>query len=201
MTWTLTAIGVLLLPSQSTPRPSGTQILSADLEGGGVTEQVLFTPRHDPTIEIRRNGRRVCTGIPLRLHPWKLAIGDVDGDGKPELVFGVRKATRFFPKPHAGLFVYGFDGTTLVKKWLGSHLADPLIDFALVQPLGGGRCKLVALERRRGGRFGLTVYSWIGFGFGADRQIGRWKRARIVRAGSGAVVVEADGRRRVLRVE
>ncbi len=189
----------MALPHQSSRRPSpgsptGPLALSADLDGDRRAETVVFAPRQDPAIEIRRGAKRIASGVPLRMHPWKLRIGDVIGDGTRQMVFGVHKPTRYFPKPHAGLFVFGFDGTRIVKRWLGSHLADPFVDFDLVRPTGQNRDKLVALECRRSGRLGLTVYSWVGFGFGADEQKGSWRSARIVSTGAGTITVRADGK-------
>jgi hypothetical protein len=102
------------------------------------------------------------------LAPWKIRLADVDGDGRPELVLGVFKRTRFDPVPRKRLFVYDWPGYTLVPRWLGSRLSLPFEDFAFVDCNGDGRDELVALEQRPGGRRRLMRYDWNGFGFSGD---------------------------------
>jgi hypothetical protein len=177
------------------------QAVAADLERDGRIERVVFDPSCDPTLSVWRGGRRLWRGVPRRWHPWKLRIADVDGDGKREIVVGIRKATRFFPYPHHCLFIYAFDGATVAPKWLGSSLSKPFTDFAFARQRGSRAATLVALETTRDGRLCLMRYLWNGFGFTAVRQQGAWKRARLLEDGHGKVHVEADARRIALSGE
>src|SRR5688572_68198 len=84
---------------------SDTMSLEFDLDGDGRTERIQLDKWSDPTLSIRQGKRLLWRGVPARWQPWKLAIADVDGDGRREIVVGVYKSTRFFPKPHNCLFI------------------------------------------------------------------------------------------------
>lgn len=114
----------------------------------------------------------VWHGISASLHPWKLAAGDVDGDGITDIGIGVYKRARFHPVMANRPFVYDWDGKELRAKWLGSRLSRPFTDFVIVD-FGLPRAKLVAVEQTRDGSNELAVYGWHGFGF-----IREWTGAR-----------------------
>jgi len=179
--------------------PGGRFVLLRDLDGDERRERVVLRPARNLALSVRRGHRLLWRGIPRRWKPWKLAIADVDGDGKCEIVLGVHKATRFFPKPHDCLFVYGWDGRRAYPKWLGSALSKPFTDFALADLDGDGRDELVSVERTRDDRRCLVVYSWRGFGFAGEQRPGTWKHLRIVASGRGRVLLLADGKRLFLR--
>lgn len=139
--------------------------------------------------------RRAWSGVPKRWKPWKLALADVDGDGKQEIVLGVNKSTRYIKKPHNCLFVYGWDGRKVYPKWLSSSLSKPFTDFLFADLDKDGKADLVALETRRDGRQCVVVYSWIGFGYGFEWQSGDWNFARLAGTHGARVVVASAGRR------
>lgn len=132
-------------------------------------------------------------GIPKRWKPWKLEIADVDGDGIREIIVGIIKPTKFFPKPHNCLFIYGWNGKEVYKKWLGSSLSRPFTDFIFADLDGLKGEELIALETSLDGKKRLGIYRWNSFGFTLERQFGDWQAARILRAENGKIWLEADG--------
>ncbi|MBO7418071.1 MAG: nuclear receptor-binding factor 2 [Bacteroidaceae bacterium] len=73
------------------------------------------------------------------LSSWKLPYpvyrfdwGDVNADGLPEIAVGVIKSTRFFSQPAKRLFLFKlYKGKMIRPLWLGSHVANELIDFRI----------------------------------------------------------------------
>jgi len=150
------------------PRPGAVERLSADLDGDGTAERIEFRRGAPNAVSVWRGAHRVWRGIPARWNAWKVRIGDVDGDGRAEIVIGVHKATRYVPEPRNGLFVFGWDGRRAYPKWLGSSLARPFSNFEVVDVDGDGVAEVVSRESERDGTASETVYSWRGFGFAVD---------------------------------
>jgi hypothetical protein len=169
--------------------------LTRDLDGDGKIERVVLDGKREPALRVFHGRKLMWQGIPRGWKPWKLDSADMDGDGKREIVLGVHKATRFFPRPHNCLFIYGWDGKIATKKWLGSSLSKPFSDFAFGQLDKDAEDELVALETLRDGRLCVVVYSWNGFGFDSDWQNGSWPKARLIAIERGKVIVEVAGRR------
>ncbi|HEX8173791.1 MAG TPA: VCBS repeat-containing protein [Pyrinomonadaceae bacterium] len=172
---------------------SGILSLESDLDGDGQKERVVLDKESEPSLSVRHGGTVLWRGVPARWKPWRLMVADVDGDGRREIAVGVYKSTRFFPKPHNCLFLYSWDGRTASKKWLGSSLSRPFIDFTFADLDGDREEELAAIEMKRDGRLCLAVYSWNGFGFTLDWQRGDWQLARLVKASKEGITVEADG--------
>ncbi len=132
-----------------------------DQEFGDRLVVVRYTDRGSP---------EVWTEIDLgELKPWKVDGGDVDDDGKNEVVIGVYKKARFDPKLDNRLFVYEWEDGDLFPKWLGSSLSLPFYDFAVGDLDGERGDELVSLERFQDGGSRVMVYEWSGFGFQGDR--------------------------------
>lgn len=191
------ACGILLLAVETQGQKR--IVREADLDGDGRVERIVLDPTQDSTLSVWHGSRRLWQGVPKRWKPWKLSLVDVEGGGRQEIVVGLYKATRFFPKPHNCLFVYGFDGKTVQKKWLGSGLGRPFTDFTFADMDGDQIRELVALETTRAGKRCVGVYTWNGFGFTLAWERGFWKQARLLGEKKGAVLIEADGRRIAIR--
>jgi hypothetical protein len=188
------------LPDVQPPKPNRSRtVMQADLDGDGKRERVALDVRRDPSLSVWQGDRRLWQGVKRQWRPWKVALGDVDGDGKRDIAVGLFKSTRFFPKPHSCLFIYQFNGRTVASKWLGSNLSKPFTDFLFADLDADGSDNLIALETLRDGKRCVTVYSWNGFGFTADWQEGNWEKAALQGIERGAVVVLADGRRLAIR--
>lgn len=198
------AILILLLltcASDALPTRFDAFSLEADLDGDGQPEIIRLDKESDPALKVLHGRRVMWTGVPARWKPWKVMIADVDGDGRSEILVGVYKSTRFFPKPHNCLFIYSWDGERAAPKWLGSTLSKPFTDFAFIKGEGAGAGSLVALETRRDGRLCVAVYSWNGFGFTLDWQQGDWAVARLIETASNRIILEADGKRLTLSID
>ena len=170
------------------------QVVESDLNGDGQVERIVLEPEQAQTLTVWRGERRLWSGVTRAWKPWKLTTGDADGDGNREIAVGLFKGTRYFPKPHNCLFLYSLKGDTVKKMWLGSSLSKPFTDFTFANLDRDKADELVALERLADGRWCAMVYSWNGFGFHGDRQLGRWKTARLAGRKGHAVLVMADGK-------
>ena len=165
---------------------------SADLDGEGTTETIVVKPDSDPFLSVRHAGRLVWQGMPKRWKPWKMRLADVDGDGKLEIILGVHKTTRFFPRPHNCPFVFGWDGETVFPKWLGSALSRPFTDFEFL-PRPGKGALLVSIEIMRDAKRRLVAYEWDQFGFAGDWQSNAFGELKFRQSDAGAPHVVAEG--------
>jgi hypothetical protein len=186
----LALAGLVLACNRAAP-PAMT--VRADLDGDGQDEVAELRADRDPVLRLRRGRREVYRGLPARWRPWKLAVGDVDGDGRPELALGIVKATRFFPFPHDCLFLYDWDGRRLAPRWLGSSLSQPFSDFTLADVDRDGRAEVIAVEDEPGGGARLAVYSWSGFGFRLDWVQPGLAQPHVVAAAPGALIALDQG--------
>lgn len=162
-----------------------------DLERDGVIEIITFEPSAPLCITISRGGKVLWRGIPKRWKPWKVRIGDVDGDGRCEIIIGVHKATRYFPKPHNCLFVFGWDGRGAFPRWLGSSLSKPFVDFEFVR-FNGKTDLLVSIEITRDGKRSIVVYEWRGFGFAGIWQSQTFAKLSFEGVGKGFVGLRTE---------
>ncbi len=138
------------------------QILHASLNG--VSCVIELDLGANETVRVYSTQRKeIWRGISKSLKPWKIIVGDVDGDGRTDLGVGVYKTTRFHPVMAKRPFVYTWNGKAFVPKWLGSRLTRPFTDFTFAAFKSGP--KLVSIEEIKGGGNELAVYKWDGFGF------------------------------------
>lgn len=98
------------------------------------------------------------------LNPWKLLAADVDGDKKPEIITGVWKKSPKDPVMAKRIFIYNWNGTRLMPKWLGSRLTRRFDDFVCHDFNKDGWDELFALEKSAKGHR-VSVYRWHSFGF------------------------------------
>jgi hypothetical protein len=147
------------------------------LHRGAATVIVKLDPARAKTATAIYKGKIIWQAIPKDWKPWKIAVADVDGDKKDELLIGLYKVTRHSPNRIHTLYVYGFDGSKMIPRWRGSRLTRDFDDFSVAKAPKGD--KILTLDRLLDGRFALSCYTWSGFGFRKNWERGAWKQARI----------------------
>lgn len=165
-----------------------TASLSAD---GGLCVRV--DGAKDPTVAVLRKGRAVWRGVPKRWHPWKIAVADVDRDGRPELLVGVHKPTAHKPFPHHCLFVYNINRKSVTKKWLGSSLGLDFDDFLIETACTTEKPRLVLNEIQLDGKRTVGKYEWMGFGFWKMAESPKFDKVKLLGVRDGIARFVADG--------
>jgi hypothetical protein len=155
----------------------------------------VLDPSQPSPLQVIRGSRLIAATAKQHWNPWRLEVTDVDGDGKPELVIGVHKPTRHLPQPHTTIYVYTFDGKNITKKWLGSTLGRPLVDFCFGRVAGTSPSTLFTLERTLADSVALSRYEWSGFGFNKLPGELVWPTASEVRAERRGITLTVAGKR------
>jgi hypothetical protein len=110
------------------------------------------------TVEGKENSR-----WGLNYPVYRFDYGDITGDSIPEIAVGVIKTTRFDPTMDKRLFIFRITDDGYVRPlWLGSRVAQPLIDFKLVNKNGQGLVRTI--EKESSGNYLVAEYRWRGFG-------------------------------------
>lgn len=99
------------------------------------------------------------------LNPWKIVIGDVDGDKIDDISIGVYKKSPLHPVMAKRPFIYSFKDGKIVPKWRGSRLSKPFTDYGFYDIDGDGVDEIVAIEILEDNRKTINTYKWKGFGF------------------------------------
>lgn len=156
--------------------------------------RAVLNPAAARPLQVWSGGALVADEAQRAWRPWRLDVTDVDGNGRPDLAIGVLKPTRNLPFDHRTLFVYAFDGERLAKKWLGSSLGRPLVDFAFGPATASSPAPLFTLETDLDRTVVLNRYVWSGFGFGKRSEHGRWTAAADLRVARDGLRLTAEGR-------
>ena len=167
---TLVGIAVVALMGSGSLHARVIQSVRADLDRDGRMETVAITrtgavdghPTGGDTVVMRGEKvlwRQAC------LNPWKVTTGDVDGDGKPEIIAGVWKKSPRDPVMAKRTFVYSWNGRRMLPKWLGSRLSRRFDDFVVADINGDRMAELISLELAPEGKRRVSVYRWFSFGF------------------------------------
>ena len=85
----------------------------------------------DSTWEIRHySDGKLLDVWPLLHHVYQFDCGDLTGDGIPEILVGVIKATRYRHEQAKRVFIFNpYKGRRIRPLWLGTRLGLPLKDF------------------------------------------------------------------------
>jgi hypothetical protein len=152
-------------------------ICAYDLDGDGWDELLVLvgerrSRRGTLGVYSTRQRRWLWRGLNPDFSPWRVRVGDLEGDGRPSVVIGVWKKARFDPVFDNRVFVYHWAEGELRPSWLGSRLGPRFSDFELADMDGDGRDEIVTVSRRKGG-CSLQCFGRYGFGFSGEsaRQI------------------------------
>ncbi|MBU5436570.1 hypothetical protein KQI42_01040 [Tissierella sp. MSJ-40] len=99
--------------------------------------------------------------------PWKISIGDIDGDGKDEISIGVYKKSPLHQVMTKRPFIYSFEDGKLEPKWRGSRLSRPFTNYIFSDIDKDGMDEIVSIEILEDNRKIINTYKWKGFGFEA----------------------------------
>lgn len=99
------------------------------------------------------------------LKPFKIQVGDIDGDGVKEIAVCVYKTAKFHPVPAKRPFFYRLNEGELEDVWLGSRLARPFDDFILFDIDQDDIDEIISIEVLENGNKVIAIYDWKGFGF------------------------------------
>lgn len=113
-------------------------------------------------LEQVEGGWRVrATGLPRNVS--RIEVGDVNGDGRDELVVELRQRSKLDAAEKPRLHIYDLNAKGFQPLWRGSLLSRPFFEWCLVGRSDDISRDLVALERGLNGKW-VTVYRWNGFG-------------------------------------
>src|SRR5438132_1568996 len=74
------------------------------------------------------NKWKTLHSITLNYPVYHFEVGDINGDGRKEILLGVIKTTHFDPVSKKRLFIYKFDKTKIRPLWMGSRVQNELVD-------------------------------------------------------------------------
>lgn len=131
----------------------------------GVAVHARFNPTAEKPVTVWQDGKMIFDGVSAAWKPWRIAKGDVDGDGREDLIVAVHKPTLHLKFPHNSLFLYHWKGVRILPKWQGSTMGIDFTDFAVMPADDRGRTDIVLLERHLDQSRRVGRYQWAGFGF------------------------------------
>jgi hypothetical protein len=123
--------------------------------------------------------KTIVDGVPARAAAYRLPypvyrfdIGDLTGNGVPDIAVGVIKTTRYHPVMAKRPFLFKIDDEGKVRKlWMGSRVSQPLEDFVLTT--GETPARVLTVEMERSGKYLVAVYRYQGFGLKHDGYVKR----------------------------
>lgn len=153
--------------------------------GARTTVRLRYLP-HLRQYQVRARTGDAETMLPLGFPVYRLAQGDVDNDGRPDVLIGPVKRTALDTVVRRRLFVYRLDSAGALRpRWRGSKLMFNLLYFKAV--VKQSRTYVQTIEQEPGGGYCIGQYHWQGFGLVLDKFLAR----RLARAGAYRVFVRS----------
>ena len=97
--------------------------------------------------------------IVFKYIPYQLDTGDINHDGKTDILVGLTKTTHFDPVERKRLFIIRIDSGQLRPLWLGTRVCQELVAFKTIEE---GEVKTI--EHEKNGQYAIGTYAWQGFG-------------------------------------
>ncbi len=117
------------------------------------------------------SSRELVSRWPLDFPVFRICTGDVNDDHSVDILVGVSKPTRYDPVIRKRLFIFKLVDGRIRPLWLGSQVAQPLVDFRFVQTANSAFIRTIEAERN--GHCLVSEYKWKGFGLEWVRYLGR----------------------------
>ncbi|MDJ0365622.1 CapA family protein [Hymenobacter sp. H14-R3] len=153
--------------------------------GARTTVRLRYLP-HMRQYQVRARTGSSETMLALGFPVYRLAQGDVDNDGRPDLLVGPVKRTPLDKVVRRRLFVYRLDSSGYLRpRWRGSRLMFNILYFKALSKQG--RTYVQTIEQEPSGRYCIALYHWQGFGLVLDRFLARG----LARAGAYRAFVRA----------
>ena len=154
--------------------------------GARTTVRLRYLP-HLRQYQVRARTSNDETTLALGFLVYRFTQGDVDNDGRPDLLVGPIKRTPLDKAVRRRLFVYRLDSTGQLRpRWRGSQLMFNLLYFKTVPK--PNRTYVQTIEQEPDGSYCIGQYHWQGFGLVLDKFLAR----RLARAGAYRAFVRAD---------
>ena len=139
--------------------------------GARTTVHLRYLP-HMRQYQVRARTGEAEAVLPLGFPVYRLAQGDVDNDGQPDLLVGPVKRTPLDTVLRRRLFMYSLDGNgELHPRWRGSRLMFNIVYFKAVA--SHGRTYVQTIEQEPNGRYCIGQYYWQCFGLVLDHFVAR----------------------------
>ncbi len=172
----------------------------ADIDGDKRCEKVIlkkkiFSKYGSEVIIYSSEGEELYREDFSDLKPWKIAVGDVDGDGINEVSIGVYKETIFHPVMDKRPFIYTFKDNRLHPKWRGSRLSRPFTDYLFYDIDNDGMDEIIAIEFLKDGQKAINTYKWKGFGFEGLLESEGYKDIGNLQHRDGLIYVDVKGQK------
>lgn len=137
------------------------QVAWINLDSDDAREVVILTRNYHLFVW---DEHQMITRSVVNLSPWKLAFGDINGDGIPEIAIGVYKSTPLHHVAVRRAFFYALRNAEIVPVLRMSRTYEPLLDFYITD-------HLITIETNQAEYFSVH-YAWSGFGFDIARRDG-----------------------------
>ncbi len=125
---------------------------------GKVTFQKL-TSRNGFKLILKNNSDETLDQTIFQYVAYQLDTGDIDRDGRTEVLVGLIKATTFDSTERKRLFILRIDDGQLRPLWLGSRVCQELVNFKVIK-----NGIVQTFEKDKNGSYTLGLYTWQGFG-------------------------------------
>lgn len=113
-------------------------------------------------LELKNRSGETEHSVMLKYDMYKMESGDINNDGRTDIVLGVIKRSKFDPEKRRRIFLLQTDHNRLRPLWLGTRTCRDLVDFSVLKK---GRITAIITIEKEGNNFYCTgEYCWNNFG-------------------------------------